>query len=201
MAEPAGIVLAVFSQVDTTVNRLSTRIRHHQENRQKVLSITELLCENAKTYEGCRQAMMKNPDPSDSNLRQLRTTHIENIRKLAIDTLRTLTNLENKYFRDEQGTRFSRRQWTKLRCFIRANKIHSTLCKAEADAKDVKKILDDLRSELTIEKRIDAMPRGSTGPSQSAPAPVAVENADHVVLNFGTYINHFTCSTQKKSDV
>ncbi len=81
--------------------------------------------------------------------------------------------------------------------FIRANKIHSTLCKAETDAKDVKKVLDDLRSELTLERRIDAIPRGSPGPSQSAPAPVVVENADHAVLNFGT-INHFTCSTQNK---
>ncbi len=197
MVEPAGIVLAVFSQVDTTVNTLSTRISHHQENRNRVLSITELFRENARTYEGCIQAMMENPDPSDSNLRQLRTTHVENIKKLAINTLRTLTNLENKYFRDEQGARFFRLQWTKLLRFIRANKIHSTLCKAEADAKDVKKVLDHLRSELTIERRIDAMPRGSTGPSQSVPAPVVVENADHAVLNFGT-INNFMCSTQNK---
>ncbi len=200
MAETAGLVLGIFSQVDTTVDRLSTRIKHHKENRQKVLSITELFRENAGTYEGCIQAMRENPDPSDPNLRQLRITHVENIKKRAIDTLRTLTNLENKYFRDEQEASFFRRQWTKGRGFLRANKIHSILCEAEIAAKDVKKVLNDLRRELTIERRIDDLPQESTGPGQSVPDTVIVENPDRSVLNFGN-INSLNVQHQGQRDV
>ncbi len=200
MVEPAGLVLGIFSQLDTTVDRLRTRIKHQKQNKQKILSITQLFRENAETYEGCRQAMMENPDPSGSNLHQLRITHIENIKNLAIDTLQTLKDLEKEYFRDEQGVSFSKRQRTKIRCFVRANKIHSTLCVAETAARDVQKVLNDLRSELTIERRIDAMPRESTGPGQSVPATVIVENPNQSVLNFGT-INGLNVQHQGPRDV